>query len=271
MTKELFERIFREGVPPTKHQYPGLGYRADARARHDHRARCRRADARRGKNIYRRDASRGRRKSPGAHRLERLRQTPALPIRVFLQGRRRQTRMVFEIHQFRGARSALLGAARLRHHQRRPARRLAVGRRRHLLGPRRRPRRPRPGRMDGRAGVVQRQGRHDRRLVSGDRPVADRGDAAAAPGGDQSVGRLERHVPGIRLSWRHSRDVLHADLAEVRLLFGEQGGRRHGDDEGASSVRCSTGPPRSPTFRRSTCPPLSWRAGRIRVCTCAGR
>jgi predicted acyl esterase len=27
MTKESFERIFRKGVPPTEHQYPGLGYR----------------------------------------------------------------------------------------------------------------------------------------------------------------------------------------------------------------------------------------------------
>ena len=27
MTKESFERIFHKGVPPTEHQYPGLGYR----------------------------------------------------------------------------------------------------------------------------------------------------------------------------------------------------------------------------------------------------
>src|ERR1035437_9385231 len=27
MTKESFERIFRKGVPPTEHQYPGLGYK----------------------------------------------------------------------------------------------------------------------------------------------------------------------------------------------------------------------------------------------------
>ena len=35
--------------------------------------------------------------------------------------------------------------------------------------------------------------------------VADRGDPAAASRGHQSVGRLERHVPGVRLSRRHSR------------------------------------------------------------------
>jgi uncharacterized protein len=27
MTKEPFKRIFRNGVPPSKHGYPGLGYR----------------------------------------------------------------------------------------------------------------------------------------------------------------------------------------------------------------------------------------------------
>ena len=27
MTKESFQRIFRKGVPPTEHQYPGRGYR----------------------------------------------------------------------------------------------------------------------------------------------------------------------------------------------------------------------------------------------------
>jgi hypothetical protein len=27
MTKELFKRIFRDGVPPTNHGYPGLGYK----------------------------------------------------------------------------------------------------------------------------------------------------------------------------------------------------------------------------------------------------
>jgi predicted acyl esterase len=29
MTKETFQRIFRKGVPPTEHQYPGLGYRVE--------------------------------------------------------------------------------------------------------------------------------------------------------------------------------------------------------------------------------------------------
>ena len=86
-------------------------------------------------------------------------------------------------------------------------------------------RRPRPDRMGRRAGVVQRQGRADRCLLPGDHSVADRGDAAAASRGDQSLGRLERHVPGVRLSRRHSRDVLHADLAEVDLLLGRTGWR----------------------------------------------
>lgn len=27
MTDKSFERIFREGMPPTKHGYPGLGYK----------------------------------------------------------------------------------------------------------------------------------------------------------------------------------------------------------------------------------------------------
>ena len=70
-------------------------------------------------------------------------------------------------------------------------------------------RRLRRDRMGRRAAVVERQGRHARRVVSGDQAVAGRGAAAAAPRRDDPVGGHVRPLPRLLPPRRHLLVVLH--------------------------------------------------------------
>ena len=111
-----------------------------------------------------------------------------------------------------GARPGLVGSARLRGRQLRPARRRDLGRH---CQPAVRPGgrgRLRPDRMGRGAVVEHRRRRHARRVLPGPLTVEDRGAAAAEPEGDLSVGRLHGRLPGPDTSWRHPRGRLHQAL-----------------------------------------------------------
>ena len=64
-------------------------------------------------------------------------------------------------------------------------------------------------RMGRRAAVVERQGRHARRLLSGDQAMAGGGAAAAASRRDDPVGGHVRSLPRLLPPWRHLLVVLH--------------------------------------------------------------
>ena len=100
--------------------------------------------------------------------------------------------------------------------------------------------------------------------------VVRRRPEPAAPGRDQPVGGVERHLPRGRPARRHPGDLLLA------LHLGALGGRHHRDrgpggrDGRAPLVRRVLGEQGRRTSRRSGCPPSSWPAGRTRACTRRG-
>ena len=111
-----------------------------------------------------------------------------------------------------GARPGLVGGARLRGRQLRPARRRDLRRHRQPAVRQGGRGRLRPGRMGRGAVVEHRCRRHARRVLPGPFAVEDRRAAAAEPQGDLSVGRLHRRVPGPDTPWGHPRGRLHQAL-----------------------------------------------------------
>ena len=68
-------------------------------------------------------------------------------------------------------------------------------------------------RMGGHPAVEHRQGRIDGRLLPVAEPMEDGRAAAAASGGDEHLGGMERHVSGSRPPWRHPRHVVLDEMS----------------------------------------------------------
>ena len=107
-----------------------------------------------------------------------------------------------------------------------------LGGRRPLLGEPGWARLLRRHRVAGRAGVVQRQGRHGGHLVARGRPVVHRRRAAASPGRHRPLGGADRHLPLRRMPRRHARHRLHGAHHRRHLRQRPRGGppsvlRRH--------------------------------------------
>ena len=111
-----------------------------------------------------------------------------------------------------------LGAARLRRRTRRlPGHRLKRGHKRRRVPSCGAPRRVRRDRVDRRAGLVRRQGRHDRRLVRRVLERAGRRPGAASPGHDHPLELHRRQVHG-RLPLPRRRLALLLRHRRVRML-----------------------------------------------------
>ena len=159
-----------------------------------------------------------------ADRLGSIRQARSHPLQRQLSQRRRARRAHLRIHRLRGAERAGLGPARLCHRQCRPARYLVLARPRQLslaAGGRGLLRRHRMGRD---AALEQRQGRAVRRLLPDLVAVARGRTEAAASGGHQSLGGLERHLSRGGAPRRYSRDLVLALSADALGPF-DDGGR----------------------------------------------
>ena len=175
------------------------------------------------RHVRRRLPPRGRRARGAAGELVAVRQAQPGPDRPDLPEQRGPAGVDLGPDHVRGAGPGVLGPARLRHRPRRRARHLVLRGAGHL---------PlagggaclrRPGGVGRHPAVERGEGRAVRGLLPVEPAVVRRRPEPAAPGCDQPVGGVERHLSGGRPARRHPGDLLLA------LHLGAMGRQHHRD------------------------------------------